>query len=626
MTRLFLPLLVALSACNTQQLTSNWFSGPIGATVLQPWDGSPFTEPIAFVSNSREGTIVPLDLKHATLLGDQAASPYLPPRIVATGDTRQLGDVAAWGEGDRVWVFGVDYAYSALFQAPYVSALKESGEPIPPDLAASEPVFVDVDESGDSVAVSGLLLRHGYTTTESWVLEYDGTSWSATGSRSGVQARTFQFGVPFSTDRRELDITLKGTATPGDRVEFRTDSGLVEHPLGARPLGLHRLEGSNLLVVGLWDEDSDVGSLVVWDMAARVSRGRLELGAGSQPWRFAEDGETGLLYVGDARLPQVYAIDLDVDIASASAVEVLPTAAPVADLAWVGSPGEPLFGELPYANLFVAPAGLQRVDVYDLLVGDWVDVNPLDAVVGGLPLSSPVVGLSASPEPVRLQNTSNEGARYDDNVVVVTTFDGSIRMLEGQSGCMAINVLGPRISGSTATDDAVELTDQSPTSDPVLYADPATRSAISPARCGGVVKDETWTLTYDEAQGDWRVEGSRSGEQATRARENKRYVTDDGGMSFIVLSGPQPSSEGDRFEFSTDDGVLRINEVDRGGNIGTAPLELPAPPLVFPMEAGPTGGTWDEDRTQIHALVPITGSDFVLRLRLQAWAIEVLYE
>lgn len=626
MTRLLPVACLALTGCQNIEFLSSWFEGPSDAVVLQPWEGSPFTEPIGFVANSRSSTIVPLDLKHGTLLSDQKAAPYLPPRIVATGDQRQLGQVAVWGQGDAVTLFAIDFAFGVLVEALYVESVDAGGEPAAPTLTASEPVFIDADESGDATQVEGLTLRHGYTTTEDWTFSFDGEQWWATGSRSGRQVRTLTTGTPWRSDNREIELTLTGSASVGDRVELRVDTRLVEHDLGATPLSLFRLPAQDLLIVGTWNEDTQRGELHLWDMLDADTVGVLELPEGAQPWRFAFDTDGDRLYVADAGLPLVHEVAIDLADFGGSATRSIDLPSPAAAIAWVASEGEPAFGDVPYAHLFVAPSELNRVDVYDLLADEWIDVNPLDGEVAGITLGSPVVGLSASTEPVLLQSLANSGARDDDHVVLTTTFDGAIRLFEGSTGCLAIDALGPRVSTSSNGDDGVEVIDELPSSDPVLYVEPSTLSPIAPQRCGGILRSETWTLTFDEIDGSWRVEGSRTGEQSERAIENQRFVTDNGEMSLLVLSGASPSSDGDRFEFATTDGVLRITEVLRAGSNQPTPIELPGPPVIFNMEAGPTGGGWDADRTQVHALVPVTGTDLVMRMRLQGWQTEVIFE
>ena len=65
-------------ACNDDTSGRHAFDGPTSSTWLEAGEG-PFDDAVGFVANSRSGTIVPIDLKHATLMGDQNASPFSRP-------------------------------------------------------------------------------------------------------------------------------------------------------------------------------------------------------------------------------------------------------------------------------------------------------------------------------------------------------------------------------------------------------------------------------------------------------------------------------------------------------------------------------------------------------------------
>jgi hypothetical protein len=158
-----------------------------------------------------------------------------------------------------------------------------------------------------------------------------------------------------------------------------------------------------------------------------------------------------------------------------------------------------------------------------------------------------------------------------------------------------------------------------------LFIDDATGRAVIPSWCGGIAKNELWEVTFDGPAGNWIVEGSLSGEQEGRVWEDQRYVSDEGAISLLILSGTAATTDGDQLSFTMEDGILRIDELVLPGGAVSQPLELPAPPLLFHYDAGPTGGGWDEDRTQVHALVPVTNSDLALRVRLQAWQVEMVW-
>ena len=75
-------------------------------------------------------------------------------------------------------------------------------------------------------------MKAGSTTTEDWLLEYDGERWWVYGSRSGKQGSQAIFGDLFESDHQEISFTVGGSATEGDTIEFSTDTGIVEHDLG----------------------------------------------------------------------------------------------------------------------------------------------------------------------------------------------------------------------------------------------------------------------------------------------------------------------------------------------------------------------------------------------------------
>jgi len=637
-----LVLAVAASGCAVDPPLTPVFHGPEWIDVLDPAEGGPFWSPVAFVVNTRGGTITPVDVRHGTAVSDQHGAPFLPPRRVATGDARQLGQVVVWAdpESAEVRLLAADLAYGVLVEAPYVRGLGEDGAPLPIEPTATDPVATAADGGASGARVSGLQLRYGHTTTEDWEFTFDGAAWTAVGSRSGRHTAEAVPGKPWTSDNRELELVLTGTAAAGDTVRLRTDTELVEHDLGGMVLGLERVPGEDLAVIGVWDPAAEQGDLVLWDLRAAEELGRVGLadritasglpGAGAQPWRFAfgdpevDDGAPPALYVADARLPLVWRVDLDLEAPADSAVSSLSTPGPVAALAALGRAPDPEVGVAGYHRLFVAPVDDTRVDVYDLQAERWVDVNPRDPGAG-LDLNSPVVGLSPAPLPIRLIEESNHGARREDKVVAVTTFDGKLRLLQGEDGCLAIDGQGARIAYDTGALQ-VEFVDRGAPSNPVLFTDPDTARAVVGSQCGGIARDETWTLTYDGVAGAWQVEGSVSGPQLGFAREDERYTTDDGGISFLILAGTRPSTDGDSFVFILDDGVLELSSVPDASGQFVVPFDLPGPPRVFTMDAGPSGGGWDVDRTQVHALVPVTNSDMVVRVRLQGWSVEFVID
>jgi len=193
------------------------------------------------------------------------------------------------------------------------------------------------------------------------------------------------------------------------------------------------------------------------------------------------------------------------------------------------------------------------------------------------------------------------------------------------SGALTMLTSKMKRSGSDSMDD-IDFDDRGTLSTPTLHANEDTGRSVLASDCGGVVQTESWTVAFDALEGNWTVEGTRSGMQSSRAVEDERYLSDEGDISFVVLSGTHPSSDGDSFTFATEDGVLRIDSVLAPGTIGSDALEIPAAPVVFAMDVGPSGGGWDPDPTQHYAMVPVTNSDIVLRVDLDGWTVDVLWD
>lgn len=615
-----LPLALALG-CTAVEPDPYTFDGPTTAAVLHPDDGGPFDEPIGFVSNARSGRITPLDLKHATLLADQPSAPWLASRGVALGDERQLGELLVWApEGQRVSILAVDLAHQVLVEAPYIV---ESD----PDLVVAEPLALEpVSEGSGGASLANIEVRAGWTTTETWSMLYDGSVWWVEGSRSGRQAQTATTGVPYRSDNYEIAFTIEGSPASGDRILLDTDSGAVEHDLGAVPLTLRRVPGQDLALVGTWDPQTDSGELLLWDLASQAEVGSVPLGDGTQPWEieiaWEDDGQV-LAFVGDASLPQVHGLLIDLETGLLIGSELIETAGPVQDLAWLA--GESDDGT-PWERLFVAPAGANRVDIFDRSSLEWIDVNPLDGVDdAGIELYSPVVGLAAVPDRQRLQTTTRWGVYNEAWVVALTLFDGSLMMLDAESGCLVTDSQGARLV-EEAGDEKIEFTDRGALSSPVLQIDEATGRRVATSSCGGLVRNESWKITYDGTASNWVVRGAVSGEQVGRLYEDQRYVSDNGGWSIAITSGPLPSTDGDEWSFTTVEGVLRLTEVSDAGSGSTTGFQLPGEPVIFQYDAGPTGGGWDVLDRRTFALLPLTGNDLVLRVWLRTFNVEVVWD
>jgi hypothetical protein len=231
------------------------------------------------------------------------------------------------------------------------------------------------------------------------------------------------------------------------------------------------------------------------------------------------------------------------------------------------------------------------------------------------------------------QRETEWGALPRVPAVAVSTQDGFVFLLDGQTGCGVVTERGPH--GPNPTIDGTEtswaeLEDQGPTSNTTLAIDDATDEQITVSSCGGVARGETWTVTYDSPSVSWIVEGTLSGVQTRRAYTDQRYVSDTGAISFLLQSGSAPATDGDRFEFPVDRGLLvwSFTDKDENGALdGTDhSWESPGRPLGFDVITGPTGGGWDARVRKEYMLLPVENTDVTARVFLDGAKAELDWE
>lgn len=609
--------------CDDDDDYEGHFDGPVAAAVLYPDQGGPWDDPVGFVSNSRSGRITPLDLKHARLLSDDLASSFLRASYVATGRTRILGDIVVWAPDTRtVTLFVADSAHGVLVEAPYVLDVEtgtEGGEtwvdPVEPEPEASDPIFVDADDSGDTCTLSGLTLRQGYTTTEDWTVTYNGEAWTVEGSRSGRQDAQAVTGEAYHTGYRELEFTITGSATEGDRFEFSTDTGVVEYDLGGTIQALAARPDQELVAASLFDRETAETGVVLFAPEARAVVGELPLPEEALPYRttWSADGER--LFVADAGTAVVYEVVIDAEDPASSEVYEIPVRDPVADVAHASGDS--------FDRLVVASAIDNRADLYDLEQAAFVDINTYTDEIDGMLFESPIMGLHRVPVAVLTPETSTWGGRISREVVAVSLFEGRLVLMDVETGCLAQDDQGPR---SYEGGDGYGFVDYGDDSDPYLWEDEATGKHLAVNDCAGVAREQSWEIIFDEIYQYWTVEGEISGMQENVARADERYVSDVGEISFTVMAGALPATDGDRYQVTVRDGVLDFDgDIDDDGERERT-FEFPGRPVPFWFDAGPTGGGWNQLDRRVYALWPITNSDLVARARLTSGQIQVLWD
>jgi hypothetical protein len=604
-------ILLSLLSCSLDLLYNPLFDEPSRASILPSTEETGWKSSLGFIANRRSGKIVPLDLERNSAFSDQFSAPFLRPRGVATGAGRSLEDLVAFApSNDRISLYALDTRSQKLLQVPYIEEMLPEPQLITP--TASEINFVDSDQSGDSPTLQDLKLQTGATTTEDWTITYQRGEWLVQGSRSALQEFQATTGTEYISGQEEIQFTISGTASEGDYFEFSTETGLVEHDLGGTPLEMLSISDPFLLI-SVFDTETSRSWLSLFNMIQNQEIGRWEAPEGVQLGRMAQQDET--IFITDTQNPQIIEFSITLDDFAASTAETISAISVVHDLE--------ILETQTYSHLFAALATEQRIDVFDLDTREWKQVNPYEELRGGTRLYSPVVGISKTPRAIQLQSTSDFNAPEIDHAIIASLFDGTVVMLEGETGCVATIPGGSSIDISGISFGTIEFKDTGVLSNPEVYVNDA-GMMLSTSNCGGVLLDEDWTVLYNGTTGYWTVEGSRSGEQETLAHLDKRYRSDNGAFSFLLLSGNYPATDGDFFTFSTRANTLSLQSVLLPSGTRSEALELPAPPEVYQkFESGDDG--WIDLDGEVYALIPISNSDTVIRLNLETWATEMVW-
>ena len=595
---------VAIIGCSTTGVVDSRLDGPDAVTVIES-DQGPFWTPVGLVSNRRSGLIYPVDLGRGWLLSDDQASPFIHADPIPLGAGRIAQSIAAISTAESVTIWAVDSVSGALIEVPWISGV-ENGEPIEVMPTVEGFTFVDADGSGDSPVINLLAAHSGAATTEVWTVGYDGDTWRVSGSASGLQQESASTSLPYSSDRGEVSFTILGTATSGDSFEFAVDSGLVVHDefAGVAQEVFYHRESETLLattfIEGL-DGAPPTGELLVISATTGETIGALTLPLGARPYKITGENSGRIIGVSDATLGGVYLIEVDESDVLASNVSTIALGVVAAEIAI--STGD------EFSNLFVAPAAGNEVLVYNVDTLEQVDVNKSTSAVDGISMESPVVGMAASTVEVQLEERTSWGASYRDYTVAISTLGGELWLAEGSTGCFVQDIGGPY----AYVDATSEFNDEGTPSNPIFYDGAGLSNPVAVSACGGVVRDEAWAATFDEISGSWFVEGAASGPQGNLAWEDVRYISDNGTISFTILSGDLPSSHGDRFKWHTVSGLaVAGGDVDNDGYIDLT-LEYPAAPIAFTwLPPADDGDGWSVGTPLGGVLWPITNSDTIL--------------
>ena len=278
----------------------------------------------------------------------------------------------------------------------------------------------------------------------------------------------------------------------------------------------------------------------------------------------------------------------------------------------------------PYKHLF-AGTYTGFVYVFDMEIEQWITINPNSSESKGMYLGSPITGLDVSKSSFYFQNANKFGGREKNYGVIVTTFDGNIYLLHAKNGCVATSQGGPQVETSSQYyNDNTIFFDQGADSNPQIYSADGSGQGIVVNQCGGIVRDEAWTVTYQENDGNWLVVGDISAEQEFRAYENQRYQNDDGAISFTIVSGSRPSTQGDSFSFTTKSNMLFFNRLtNNSGQIES--IQIPANPRTFEYTIAESDGGWDPVLSKQGVIIPVINSNIVIRIDIENWAIDAVW-
>ncbi|MBW1877719.1 MAG: hypothetical protein JRJ84_05115 [Deltaproteobacteria bacterium] len=611
---LALVLLVA-SACRDDDPWEGNFDIPTVGAVLQNEVGGPFEEPVGYGASIHGGQIAILALKQGRYLSDDDAASFVSAAPLATGRNRVIGSLAAYAPDEQnIVVYAADRAYGQLLRIPHVVGLYERGTPIRVRPLATDWVFLDADESGDRARLDDLKLRLGYTTTEDWVLEYDGEEWWVTGSRSGIQPRTAQAGVGYAAERRTVEFTIQGSATPGDQFQFSTDSGIEELDLGGIPLQLAMAPDQSRIAAVIEDRDDGRMRLLLFDPTTDTVVEEVPLPADAQPHRLAWAPDAGTLFAADVARPSAWEVVREPEGALSVIEHPLPW--PVFDVA-------PMLSE-EQRHLFVAPVGARTVWIFDLDADALVDFNPQQDGVNGLDLDTPVQGLEAIPLRYRWPEIDDEGVNRWGRSVAVSLYTGKVVFMAEGTGCLVRDEFGPRTEPVSQYGSGLDYSANfSNVSGAAFLQGNATNDrTVMVNPCGGIARRETWTITYRQNLQAWEVEGSRSGLQEGLVYEDQRYVSDTGAVSFVIRGGTTVSEEGWRISLTILMGVVEANGNNDEDSGREVEFDLPQDPVFFHYLVGGSDGGWDPIEDRSFVLVPAAGSDLFGRVDPQSGHID----
>lgn len=543
LTALLAPGLLA-SACEGQKAPKRHFDAPL-SVAIGPYGED--ADPWAFVADASNLAVRRIDLR-----ARKVVEPALPVGRPLTALALHVGPA---GVVDRVW--GVDRRNGALVHLDPVDALSP---------VAGTVTFTDAGPAS-AVDLDGLQVESGRTSTQTWTVTYrEGLDrWEIVASGAGPQRELPRTGESFRSDEGEVRFRVVRTGdappTEGDTFTFQTENGVQ--------VAAFLTTGGAMNVVRVDDDHGVVSTveparLVAFHLDTGAEVASFSLPAGAIPGGMEVAPGGNALWVADLGNPLLHRLDTTGD-PSAWTLSNRPIAVAARDVAVSGD------------DLRVFAMAADAADVFVYALPDWTPVDFTGATLG------------ADPVPFRAATRAMAGARLPHVMrgtgipsypVLLTTHAGNLFAMHGGTGCIDFaDPRGPRLQGVRFRNSATQ-------SAPIFNDE-----AFEANRCGGVVRNETWTLVYDGLLGAWEVSGNVSGPQTGLLFEDLPYTTDRGEITMLIESNEEfPTDDGDTFFVSVIDGIAAL------------PVGLvPGRPVFF---------TLDVDGTPVeYALVPNAAGD-----------------
>ena len=634
----WVALALVSSSCKEIPLYEGAFDVPVAAGILKTENG-PFTEPVGFVANAHGGQINLLALKQGRFLTDDATASFLRTNPLPTGTERLLTSAAAWAEPDtdRVFVYAGDRAFPSLIRVPYIVRIAKDGFPVEgfEDAETGEvfegPQVSEVVSSGAAKLERDPIVKHGYTSTEDWELAFDGQVWWVTGSRSGLQRDPAFPGRAFQGARRNISFTVAEKPKPaeGDTIAFSTDNGLIEYDVGGAPLAISMSADQSLLAMVVQDTTIDRPVFRWFDPVTESVISTAPLPSDASPSRITWAPDGTAVFTADTTRNAFWEIPVD---GGAPIEHVMPW--PTIDVAVLDPLAAPADDAIidPHristSTAYVVPFDARTVWLVDLATDELIDVNDAVPGVQGLFLGSAVRGVEAVQKEHLYQELDDEERRLSGRSVAVSLHSGRVVFMEPGTGCLLRDEFGPRtrLQGQFGSTADFETNFINSTFGPFLEQNGLNSRHVLVNPCAGIAREESWTLRYDQNRDGWGVSGAISGDQATLAHEDERYVSDDGSVSFVVRAGGTPTEDGWLITFSVMEGALSANGDIEGDGNREFNVALAGDPIYFDFVAGFENKDKNLKTVRAMVLVPAEAANRVGRVNPEIGAIESAWE